>query len=87
MQYIRYLNSLTNFTGNLQYRITNLVALYLLKKSTQRSRLTDSETDALLHISIVKRGAHGAKSVFCPDINILKIIIKNKGNIYLHHFV
>jgi len=33
---------------------------------------------ALLHISIAKTGARGAKSGICPYINILKIIIKKK---------
>jgi len=37
---------------------------------------------ALLHISIAKMGAHGAKAGICPYINILKIIIKKKGVMY-----
>jgi len=57
-----------------------LVALDLLK-STQRGRLTDivKLVGALLHISIAKTGACGAKLGICPYINILKIIIKKKG--------
>jgi hypothetical protein len=60
-----------------------------LLKSTQSGRLTDivKLLDALLHISIAKTGAHGAESGICPYINILKVIVKKKGNIYLHHLV